>query len=159
MSDGKIDIRRGGRLFLISAIVLVVLFLVGRGVAEFYTEILWYRSVGYEGVFWTRTLVDLGVRIAAGGITALLAFLSFRIVARTLSGVQIKRRFGNLEIADIENAEPKQFERLVRRALADGTHGNGRGFVLMPSACPYGRKLSERTVQNYETMVRCAEDF
>jgi uroporphyrinogen-III decarboxylase len=67
--------------------------------------------------------------------------------------------FGNLEIADIENAEPNKFERLVRRALAEGTHGEGRGFVLMPSACPYGRTLSERTLQNYETMVRCVEDF
>ena len=67
--------------------------------------------------------------------------------------------FGNLEIADIENAEPRQFERLVRRALADGTHGDGRGFVLMPSACPYGRKLSKRTLQNYETIVRVIEDL
>lgn len=66
--------------------------------------------------------------------------------------------FGNLEIADIENAEPNNFEKLVRRALADGTHGDGRGFVLMPSACPYGRTLRERTMQNYETMVRCVED-
>lgn len=67
--------------------------------------------------------------------------------------------FGNLEIADIENAEPKQFERLVRRALADGTQGDGRGFVLMPSACPYGRTLSERTLRNYETLVEIAENF
>jgi len=67
--------------------------------------------------------------------------------------------FGNLEMADIENAEPKQFEQLVRQALADGTRGSGRGFVLMPSACPYGRTINKRTVQNYETMVRCVEDF
>lgn len=67
--------------------------------------------------------------------------------------------FGNVEIADIENAEPSDFERLVRQTLEDGTGGEGRGFVLMPSACPYGRKLSPRTLQNYETMVRCVEDF
>jgi uroporphyrinogen-III decarboxylase len=67
--------------------------------------------------------------------------------------------FGNLEIADIENTEPNKFEKLVRRALAEGMHGAGRGFVLMPSACPYGRTLGERTIQNYKTMVRCVEDF
>ena len=66
--------------------------------------------------------------------------------------------FGNLEIAAIENTEPNKFEKLIRRALAEGTHGEGRGFVLMPSACPYGRTLSEKTMQNYETMVRCVED-
>ena len=29
----------------------------------------------------------------------------------------------------------------------------GRGFVLMPSACPYGRNLPERAFRNYEAMV------
>jgi hypothetical protein len=67
--------------------------------------------------------------------------------------------FGNLEIADIENAKPKQFERLVRQALADGTHGDGRGFVLMPSASPYGRKLDARTLRNYEMIVRVIENL
>ncbi len=67
--------------------------------------------------------------------------------------------FGNIEIADIENAEPDAFERIVRRTLADGTRGEGRGFVLMPSACPYGRVVSSRTLWNYETMIRCIEEF
>ena len=66
--------------------------------------------------------------------------------------------FGNLEIADIENAEPNDFEKMVRQALADGTSGQGRGFVLMPTACPIGRKVSPRTMNNYETIVRVVED-
>ncbi len=67
--------------------------------------------------------------------------------------------FGNIEMADIENAEPNEFEPLVRRTLQAGTKGQGRGFVLMPSACPYGRKISARTLRNYETIVRIAEEF
>ncbi|MDI6449894.1 uroporphyrinogen decarboxylase family protein [Anaerobaca lacustris] len=67
--------------------------------------------------------------------------------------------FGNIEIADVESAEPDRFEKIVRKALADGTRGPGRGFVLMPSACPYGRTVSARTLRNYETMIRCVEDF
>ena len=62
--------------------------------------------------------------------------------------------FGNLEIADIENAEPAVFEKIVRQALAEGTTGKGRGFVLMPSASPVGRKVSARAMRNYETIVR-----
>jgi len=65
--------------------------------------------------------------------------------------------FGNLEIADIENAEPNDFEKTVRQVLEDGTSGQGRGFVLMPTACPIGRKISARTMQNYETIVRVVE--
>ncbi|MCF7957058.1 MAG: hypothetical protein K9M57_01280 [Phycisphaerae bacterium] len=29
----------------------------------------------------------------------------------------------------------------------------GRGFVLMPSACPYGRKLLPLALANYKKMV------
>jgi hypothetical protein len=64
--------------------------------------------------------------------------------------------FGNLEIADIENLPTDQFAEKVKRALHEGTSGPGRGFVLMPSASPYGRRLSTRTLNNYETMVKMA---
>lgn len=66
--------------------------------------------------------------------------------------------FGNLEIADMENLPPEQFERKVQRALEEGTCGEGRGFVLMPSAAPCGRTISANTMQNYETIVRWACD-
>ncbi len=49
------------------------------------------------------------------------------------------------------------FERLVAQTLADGTRGQGRGFVLMPSAAPNGRQITPRILKNYETMVRLAE--
>jgi hypothetical protein len=62
--------------------------------------------------------------------------------------------FGNIEVSDIENLEPSDFEKVVAKALCDGTQGDGRGFVLMPSSCPYGREISDRTYANYESMVR-----
>lgn len=64
--------------------------------------------------------------------------------------------FGNLEISDIENLSPKEMEEKVKIALDEGTRGDGRGFVLMPSACPYGREVSPNTMRNYETIVRLA---
>lgn len=64
--------------------------------------------------------------------------------------------FGNLEIADIENLPSNQFAEKVKRALDEGASGSGRGFVLMPSASPYGRELSARTMANYETILRIA---
>ena len=65
--------------------------------------------------------------------------------------------FGNIELSDIESMEPAAFERLVQQTLADGTRGQGRGFVLMPSAAPNGRQITPRILKNYETMVRLAE--
>ena len=64
--------------------------------------------------------------------------------------------FGNLEIADLVNMPTPQFAEKVKRALDEGTAGQGRGFVLMPSASPYGRELSARTLQNYETILQVA---
>ncbi len=53
--------------------------------------------------------------------------------------------FGNIEVSDIENLPTAEFAEKVKRALREGTAGEGRGFVLMPSACPYGRELSLRS--------------
>ena len=61
--------------------------------------------------------------------------------------------FGNLEASDIENCPTDQFETKVQQALTEGTSGHGRGFVLMPSACPYGRKLSTLALKNYEKIL------
>jgi hypothetical protein len=66
--------------------------------------------------------------------------------------------FGNIEIADVENLETPRFAEKVKRALDEGTRGSGRGFVLMPSASPYGRIISARTMRNYENMVQLAEE-
>ncbi len=67
--------------------------------------------------------------------------------------------FGNLEMADVENCEPDDFEKIVEKALIDGTSGAGKGFVLMPSSAPYGREITPRVMANYETMVRLATGF
>lgn len=65
--------------------------------------------------------------------------------------------FGNLEVSDIETLPTEAFAEKVRRAIADGTSGRGRGFVLMPSASPYGRKLSQLALRNYEKMIEIIE--
>ena len=67
--------------------------------------------------------------------------------------------FGNLEVADIENLPTPRFSEKVKRALDEGSAGAGRGFVLMPSASPYGRELSALTLKNYETIVKIVESL
>jgi hypothetical protein len=67
--------------------------------------------------------------------------------------------FGNLEASDIENLLTEQFAIKVKRALVEGMAGTGRGFVLMPSACPYGRELSPLALANYEKIIEIVEEF
>jgi hypothetical protein len=64
--------------------------------------------------------------------------------------------FGNLEASDLENLPTPQFEEKIRTALDQGP--GGKGFVLMPSACPYGRELSPHVLPNYQAMVRLAKE-
>jgi uroporphyrinogen-III decarboxylase len=65
--------------------------------------------------------------------------------------------FGNLEASDIENLPTPEFEKKVRKAIREGMAGQGRGFVLMPSACPYGRVLSPLALANYRRRVEVVE--
>jgi hypothetical protein len=67
--------------------------------------------------------------------------------------------FGNIEITDIENMQGNLFRRVVKQTIADGTSGEGRGFVLMPSASPYGRNISKNTLRNYQIMVEEIESI
>lgn len=65
--------------------------------------------------------------------------------------------FGNLEASDIENLPTDQFTEKIKRAIDEGMSASGRGFVLMPSASPYGRKLSALALRNYEKMIEIVE--
>lgn len=65
--------------------------------------------------------------------------------------------FGNLEVSDIENLPTPAFSHKIQNALKEGTEGEGRGFVLMPSSAPYGRILPELTLRNYEEIIRLIE--
>jgi hypothetical protein len=66
---------------------------------------------------------------------------------------------GNIEASDIEGLPPREFRKKVVAALREGTAGSGRGFILMPSACPYGRAITERTMENYRIMADLARDW
>ena len=65
--------------------------------------------------------------------------------------------FGNIEITDIENLPNDIFRKIVQKSLSEGTAGEGRGFVLMPTASPYGREISIQTLNNYRIMIEETE--
>lgn len=66
--------------------------------------------------------------------------------------------FGNLELNEIETFTPEKFGEKVVQAIEEGTYGEGRGFVLMPSAAPIGRVLKEKAFNNYKKIFEVYED-
>lgn len=65
--------------------------------------------------------------------------------------------FGNLEASDIETLSPDAFEEKITTALNEGVSASGGGFLLQPSACPYGRKLSDVALNNYKRWIEVME--
>jgi len=100
MSDSAEKTLKWGRVFILLAVGLGLIVLAGRGITMVYTEALWFGSAGFGSTYWTRFFVEGGARVAVGALTIILSFLNFRVVARTLSEIQIRRRFGNLEILE-----------------------------------------------------------
>lgn len=66
---------------------------------------------------------------------------------------------GNIEASDIEILPPAAFEKKVVTALREGMAGEGRGFILHPSSCPYGRTITTQTMTNYETMLQLTRNW
>lgn len=73
---------------------------LGRAFAALYVEVLWQAEAGYSGVFWRRVLWESGARLGAGLLVAILVLVNLRIASKTLGGIQIRRRFGNIEISE-----------------------------------------------------------
>ncbi len=67
--------------------------------------------------------------------------------------------FGNLEARDLVHLPTDAFRRKIETALREGTSQGGRGFVLLPSACPYYRTLPSQAMDNYKLMIDVANSF
>ena len=91
---------RGGRLLLALGVTVLSVIFFGRLASSIYVEILWFRSVGFSSILWTRILWEWGIRGLGALFVGLIVFLNFRIIAKTLGGIRIKRRVGDLVISE-----------------------------------------------------------
>ena len=92
-------LRRGRTAILIGTGVVVAL-LVARALVGLYVDALWFGEVGYSQVFWRDRLWVWGTRTLMAVLVSAALFLNLRVVAASLGTLQIRRRFGNLEIAE-----------------------------------------------------------
>ena len=91
---------RGGRLVLAIILAVGLTIALGRAAAAAYVEILWQAEAGYASVFWQRMLWEWGIRGVAALLVGLLVLVNLKIASKTLGGIQIRRRFGNIEISE-----------------------------------------------------------
>jgi uncharacterized membrane protein (UPF0182 family) len=70
--DGRPGYGRSLGFAVVVAIILAIIVLGGT-VVTFWTDAIWFQSIGYDAVFWTRVLTRLG--LFAGTLTVALAIL------------------------------------------------------------------------------------
>ncbi|MEO5510398.1 MAG: UPF0182 family protein [Longimicrobiales bacterium] len=91
---------RRGRIVLTVAIVAGLTFILGGSVARLYTDALWFNAAGLAPVFKTRLFTTVVVRIIAGLAAGAFVFANLWLVTRRLGPVRVRRRYGNIEIAE-----------------------------------------------------------
>ncbi len=93
-------LKRPARLLIIGIAALAIALLAATAAAELYTEVLWFSQLGHASVLWTRIGMSLAVRAAATVIGGALVLANLWFVVRHLGPIQLRRRYGNLEIAE-----------------------------------------------------------
>ncbi|CAN5890354.1 UPF0182 family protein [soil metagenome] len=79
------DVFRSRRqLWLVLLGVAVVLLLLATRIATFYTDVLWFGSIGYADVFWTLLGTRIGLGVATG-LTAAALVVGNLLLARRLA--------------------------------------------------------------------------
>ncbi len=77
---------RAGRQFGLAIAIVAILalvFLFGIGL-DLWTDALWYASVGFDSVFWTRLTVTIGL-FAGATVLAIVVLLANLLIARRLA--------------------------------------------------------------------------
>jgi uroporphyrinogen-III decarboxylase len=62
--------------------------------------------------------------------------------------------FGNIELKELETADRKRIDMLVKKAMEDAMEGSG--FILMTTASPINSPLAAKTEENYMQMFESA---
>ncbi len=122
------------RLAVAAAVLFLLVLVVGEA-ARFYANQAWFESIGYARRFWTleiATLVAWGVLLP---LTTGILWGALRGTARRGGPIRIRRRLGDLEIAE---ALP---ERWVRLGVLGGAVAAGLLVAL-----PFGRELAEEAL-------------
>ncbi len=91
---------RRRRILILAAAALVIVLIGGSAAVGLYTDALWYGAAGYASVFWKRILAGAIVRAIGTVVGGAIVLVNLALVTRRLGTLQLRRRYGNLEIAE-----------------------------------------------------------
>ena len=74
--------RPGRRRFFLILLALAILFFSIRAALSYYVDVLWFKSLGYENVFWKTLTVQWGVFAGVAAATFVIFYGSFLALKR-----------------------------------------------------------------------------
>lgn len=90
----------GRRWLLVLVAGAALTLLVGRGIAQMYTDYLWYTSLGAADVWRARVSSLLALRALTGAAATLFVFANLYAVRQSVVSLVLPRRIGNLDIGE-----------------------------------------------------------
>ena len=124
--------RRAG--LVIGVIAVVALLVLAAAGIDLWTDAIWFKSVGFDSVFWTRIGAQVGLFIAAG-VVALIVLLGNLLIANRLVPPPDPARPGQLRAVAGRLADAqRQAERNARLRAAGGSFGAFGGPGGRPNA-------------------------
>ena len=118
-SFGSIMRRAGLVIGIVAIVALLVLAAAG---IDLWTDAIWFRSVGFDSVFWTRIGAQVGLFIAAG-VVALIVLLGNLLIANRLVPPPDPERPGQLRAVAGRLAEAQRQAERNARQRATGSFG------------------------------------
>jgi uncharacterized membrane protein (UPF0182 family) len=77
--------KRGRKLLILIAVIIVIILFSARTAVAYWVNLLWFRSLGYEPVFWKTQLVQWSVFAGFALLTFAILYGAFHVLRRSHS--------------------------------------------------------------------------
>lgn len=137
------ELRRRWWLALLLAVGLLGLF--ATRLATFYTDVLWYQSIGYVDVFWNLLTTRIGLGVVAGAVMAVLVAGNLLLARRLAPRYRIPSQQEEIVERYRELIDPYAVPLLVVAGLVAGVlsalavAGEWQAYLLWANAVEFGR--------------------
>ena len=144
-STGKRSRRGRNRTVMAVAIGLPTLFVVLAILSSFYTELLWFRETGFEGVFYTRIWARLAVAAAGGVVFVVIFFANLHLARRFSPRIRLTGRSGPNDVLELVPTEDSTVTKILLGTtlvlgffFALGTGNLWQDLLLALNRSPFG---------------------
>lgn len=88
------------RLIGIAALAFIVFLILSGNIVQFITEVRWFDTLGYTGVYYRSILWEAGIWGSAFLVNGLFLFFNYRLAMRLTRGMQFRDPAGRMQLPE-----------------------------------------------------------